>query len=484
MTLEDIVKPLATRLASLVKNMRFSQGVAQVWYSVVYKDIPNYLMLSANCNYTALAEHRLKFSEGRLNLTNWDAAKFETELLKNPLFVLAAFIGMTESDARLYNDSPSVARSADVYEGMAGEESVFDWNQDLIVKHVVLIRAHVGVAATDFQTNSLYRYTSPYRYALKNQAGGLIINVSSVSSLVLDRQLSAITSHRRALPAYLAEFSIPPELKDSRDVGSTLWSAEQGLENSALIAQEALKHLEAAVICGARLVVFPELTIDQSVLDKIRTWLLSNDSSIAMVVCGSFHEICALGVVRNVSRTLDGQGNEIVGLKHEKIVPVSLPGISESINTGKTISILASPIGLIAILICLDFGQSLPGAQLQLGLLPIQIWIVPSLGRNTHAQKIAAENLLLHSRGTVVVCNQGPAVICGENMAGDQKAEPERWQQSQSFVMQSSIQGKPQQLVPDMSMPVHSGGMFFEIPIFATALEPSKPNLEALTQRS
>ncbi|WP_041641365.1 nitrilase-related carbon-nitrogen hydrolase [Magnetococcus marinus] len=116
--------------------------------------------------------------------------------------------------------------------------------------------------------------------------------------------------------------------------------------------------LEAAKELKANLVIFPELTLTPQLRECVQTWLYDNqDHGFAMLIPGSFHEMVEPSQDPiNRAVLLSGLGETL--LQHNKIIPFSTAGMHENITSGDTLTLLDSPIGLIALAICRDFLES------------------------------------------------------------------------------------------------------------------------------
>lgn len=151
--------------------------------------------------------------------------------------------------------------------------------------------------------------------------------------------------------------------------------------------------LDRALTDGAHVVVFPELTVTQEHRKLIDQWRMGTRESAnapILILSGSFHEEVA---GRRVNRA------ELLGLSgrlmtHEKIRPFgAADGMAEDIASGGTLTLLSTPIGLVAIPICKDFND-VAGAPDWTRIQPD--WcLVPSMGneRNVHAHVRQAQRL-------------------------------------------------------------------------------------------
>jgi predicted amidohydrolase len=113
----------------------------------------------------------------------------------------------------------------------------------------------------------------------------------------------------------------------------------------------------------AHVLLLPELTITPALRTRLADWLARNpDHPFQIVVPGSFHEEVA-GVRRNVAVAFDRFGDVI--LRHHKLCPMRVTagggdvpqGAIEDIEGASRIELVATPLGLLALGICLDFCE-------------------------------------------------------------------------------------------------------------------------------
>ena len=121
--------------------------------------------------------------------------------------------------------------------------------------------------------------------------------------------------------------------------------------------------IEAAACEGAHVLVLPELTVTPALRGRVAKWLARNpDHPFHIVVPGSFH-LQLDRVRRIVAVALDRFGDEI--LVQRKLHPMRMaPGGSdvpdgaiEDIDGDSRIELTSTPLGLLALSICLDFCE-------------------------------------------------------------------------------------------------------------------------------
>ena len=137
--------------------------------------------------------------------------------------------------------------------------------------------------------------------------------------------------------------------------------------------------LERCLDEGINILVLPELTIDKSLLDSLKNWLLENNrekvssgkGGLIMVVAGSFH-FHNKGDICNVTTVLNHRGSvlwtqdkhQVFSVTTEDIhkrpeikglLKISNAGGYENIKPADRFLAVDTPIGRICVCICLDF---------------------------------------------------------------------------------------------------------------------------------
>lgn len=140
---------------------------------------------------------------------------------------------------------------------------------------------------------------------------------------------------------------------------------------------------------ACQVMVFPELTINDSLLNRIVDSLRAKDwdddattssaSTPSIVVAGSWH-VPVEGGYANVATVLDGDGEVL--LKHQKRYAYrDEHGRAEDIISGAELAILLTGEGLFAVGICLDFCHR--GLTTPYGRLDVDFVLVPSCGNTS-----------------------------------------------------------------------------------------------------
>ncbi|MCG8424851.1 MAG: hypothetical protein MJE77_43740 [Proteobacteria bacterium] len=171
-----------------------------------------------------------------------------------------------------------------------------------------------------------------------------------------------------------------------------------------------LDFLEQAQARGARMVLFPELSLDEECLEAVKQWHARTDHQIAIAVCGSVHTR-RHGERRNVSTTLLQDGTEV---EHFKFNPfyVSVP----SAKTGRPINYREDIVTIPAIitinmcgewsfttLICKDLLE--PGVAEILEQARVSLILVPACSPKTAVFEQIAGALAARAQALVVIGN-------------------------------------------------------------------------------
>ncbi|MBI5550659.1 MAG: hypothetical protein HY911_04065 [Desulfobacterales bacterium] len=177
-----------------------------------------------------------------------------------------------------------------------------------------------------------------------------------------------------------------------------------------------LSALETAKRDGADVVILPELTICPTLRARVVQWLIEKPSPpFSLVLPGSFHQAFPAGPhdatprsVYNRAVLFSGNGHEV--LSHCKYIPYGEKSDFEGIATGKTIELLETPVGLIAVAVCRDFNEeAMPYNRIWETIAPDLI-LVPAMGEaaSFRAHQRKAESLTRFCGTTCAVANQHP----------------------------------------------------------------------------
>jgi hypothetical protein len=168
------------------------------------------------------------------------------------------------------------------------------------------------------------------------------------------------------------------------------------------------KALQSALQAEAHALVLPELSVTPGHVDGVRRWLDGFETApMLMVLPGSFHRQSA-GGVRNQAELLDGYGQVLIS--HHKLTRFGGVDNPEGIETGEEIQLLDTPLGLLAIPICLDFCEEAHPINALWQALGVEWLLVPAMGKDESIRAHLRRTAELHrAHGTVTaVANQHP----------------------------------------------------------------------------
>ncbi|MGH8563577.1 MAG: hypothetical protein ACREXW_05615 [Gammaproteobacteria bacterium] len=152
--------------------------------------------------------------------------------------------------------------------------------------------------------------------------------------------------------------------------------------------------LQSALQAEAHALVLPELSVTPGHVDRVRRWLDGFEAApMLMVLPGSFHRQGEAGV-QNRAELLDGYGQVLIA--HGKLTRYGRVERPEGIETGEEIQLLDTPIGLLAIPICLDFCDEAHPFNFLWQDLGVEWLLVPAMGDD----KSISAHLPPHGRAT------------------------------------------------------------------------------------
>ncbi len=180
-----------------------------------------------------------------------------------------------------------------------------------------------------------------------------------------------------------------------------------GTEGEEERLEAARQQIYEAEQQHADLLIFPELTLSESVQEKLRDWLLQRDEqknpcSISLIVLGSFH-VRSETFARNRSRLLQGKNGRNI-FNHDKFSPASIGGFTENFTPGQSAQLLSTPIGNFSLAICKDCIDNYWDIWLK-QLCPDWL-LIPSLSDKVTLHQQATKNLWNHHRSTSLIANQ------------------------------------------------------------------------------
>jgi hypothetical protein len=198
-------------------------------------------------------------------------------------------------------------------------------------------------------------------------------------------------------------------------------------EIDAADERECIKAAQKAVCKAAgrpAVLLMPELAATPRVREAISAQIASQSNAPALAVIGLYHEPhdgdpptdheppedSSLGAYVNEAVVLGPNGNEL--WRHCKLscAQGSLPGsksaVSEDIVPGVTLSLAPTPIGVIAVAICLDaFAES---TEERLEASPAEVLLIPSLSPTVIRHRISLQRLVQILWAVGFVCNRAP----------------------------------------------------------------------------
>jgi Carbon-nitrogen hydrolase len=214
---------------------------------------------------------------------------------------------------------------------------------------------------------------------------GINVTLQHTQSTVDDKLHALWSADEANLKVWIAHFD-----DQAIVMGSTAqsavgdWRATHIEPNDARMAS-LHRTLDQAEAACAHVVVFPELTIDIAQRALLAQRLRKQAGShLVMLQAGSFHEtLAAEAKTFNTAPLVNAQGRTL--LTHRKLRPFSKvsPGVdpvTEDISLGDTIHVLATPVGLLTVLICKDFLDDHPCVLTLLSDVPVEWVLVPSFG--------------------------------------------------------------------------------------------------------
>lgn len=234
---------------------------------------------------------------------------------------------------------------------------------------------------------------------------GYGVDLSHLDGTRVQRLRQALKKSRSILKLYVASFN---------DGVVTQWSEPwraTGLSDDDARWASIVEHIGEAVTQQAHVLVLPELSVTSALRGRLLAWLAANPSHpFLLIVPGSFHLPVADGKHYNQTVLWDGFGVEL--LTHCKLSQFGTDEIGvEKIETGKSVTLLQTPIGVMAIPICLDFcDEKNPFDRLWQDLGVEWFW-VPSMSETTSAHRRKAEVLWRAQAAVSAVANQRPGAF-------------------------------------------------------------------------
>lgn len=178
----------------------------------------------------------------------------------------------------------------------------------------------------------------------------------------------AISDGKSPLRIFLGSFAdgVSPMIEAGRAVGLSDEAARRASLRAAY---------SAAVECGAHVVVFPELTLPETLVAEVSERLLESAGTIRLMLAGSFH-VPEVDRIVNRAPLLRHDGHVL--LRHRELVPATTGRVIERITPGREVTLLATSAGLLGVLICRDFCDQNRVTALRQAL-KVDWLLVPSL---------------------------------------------------------------------------------------------------------
>jgi hypothetical protein len=195
-------------------------------------------------------------------------------------------------------------------------------------------------------------------------------------------------------------------------------------ERLCIDAAEKAVRKAAAADSQSTVLLMPELAATPRVRAAITAQIASQPNAAALTVIGLYHEPhngeppidhelledSSLGAYVNEAVVLGPNGNEL--WRHCKLsaakarFPGSKSAVSEDIVPGVTLSLAPTPIGVVAVAICLDaFAES---TERRLEASPAEVLLIPSLSPTVIRHRYSLQRLVQVLWAIGFVCNRAP----------------------------------------------------------------------------
>jgi hypothetical protein len=272
-----------------------------------------------------------------------------------------------------------------------------------------VFQARVTTKADQSGTKHLY---AQFHMAVPNSIEGITINVRAQTEWADPKLRSRLASERAKLSIMLWPLETIldyPALRPDAPISDFISLSE--IRNEEALVGEVRKALAMARKKKISLLIFPELAIPPSTQDQIRASLQENGPAgyPLLTLFGCCHRKAPEGGDLNEGILLGPDGQTLHC--HEKTTAFTkivtrdraiLKG--EQLKASSTVSILESPLGNLAPLICLDFIHK-PLYQVLIGT-HANLFAVPSLSDSTGPHRDAAKGLQVENLASSFVCNR------------------------------------------------------------------------------
>ena len=235
-------------------------------------------------------------------------------------------------------------------------------------------------------------------------AHGIAVKLQSSRS-ALDAALNQLVHQADAkLQVWIAHFDDQADVQWDRNNPVQNWRST-GVEPHATRQASLYSALQTAQNEGAHIVVFPEFTLDLQHRERLREYLRTTpESNIQLVIAGAFHEAensDSAMPAYNTAPVYRGDGVHL--FSHRKLRPYGNSKVgAEYVDLGNELTVLATPIGCMTVLICKDFLDEHPRVDNLLAEVPVDWVWVPSFGdqRTLDRHKDRAKRLATLITGT------------------------------------------------------------------------------------
>lgn len=312
----------------------------------------------------------------------------------------------TSPDAALFElealDEAAWVQSPDAGPPLPWKDGELSWHVVRLARRRAPLAAHqIGLLSTHLR----YHAVIPTR-------------VTAVGGATFEVQIETVTSRRSR--AAMRRGAISVATTSFGDGASIEWAGDPPVAASIPTAGARADALSDALRAAARenvdVFVAPELTVPPRERDRVIADLANGRGAaqVALAVLGSFHEsgraIDGAERTFNVAVLVDGAGNRIH--EHRKLSAYGEHGAGEPrevIGVGNTITLIQTPLGLVALAICKDFCD-VHFERIWCELQPEWI-LVPAYGDGESAHVRAARNAALVSGSVTIVAHEAAGSV-------------------------------------------------------------------------
>ena len=230
---------------------------------------------------------------------------------------------------------------------------------------------------------------------------GIAVQITAASGRVAEHLAALARGKTVQLRGWVGHFEDDARVQFDQSAADKLWFRELQPVSARLASiQTTFEH---AATTGCHVVVLPECTVDLAGRAAARDWIVQHpEHPFLLVVAGTFHEHLPDG--RFSTAELWNHMAEPL-LVHRKLRPFgSADGMGEDINQGNRLTVLSTPIGSVAVLICKDFLDQHPAVSTLLQEVHVEWALVPSYG--------AESTVAAHEARAIQLAKVGPGTSC------------------------------------------------------------------------